>query len=71
MPKELKAKEIREMSPEERRNKLAKLREELMHELGVSAMGGAPPSPGKIRSLKRQIARILTVINKEGVKSEE
>ena len=59
------------MNLEERRKRLAKLREELMHELGVSAMGGAPPSPGKIRSLKRQIARILTVINEEGVKGEE
>lgn len=63
MPRELRAKEIREMSDEERRKKLAELRRELMHELGVSAMGGAPPSPGKIRSLKRQIARILTVMN--------
>ncbi len=59
------------MNPEEQRKRLAKLREELMHELGVSAMGGAPPSPGKIRSLKRQIARILTVINEEGVKGEK
>ncbi len=59
------------MAPEERRKKLANLREELMHELGVSAMGGAPPNPGKIRSLKRQIARILTVMNEEGVKGEK
>ena len=62
MPRELKAKEIRQMSEEEQKKKLAELRRELMHELGVSAMGGAPPSPGKIRSLKRQIARILTVM---------
>ncbi len=46
--------------------KLSDLREELMHEMGVSAMGGAPVSPGKIRSLKRQIARLLTVMNEEG-----
>lgn len=63
MPKELKAKQIREMNPEERIKRLNELREELMHELGMSAMGGAPPSPGKIRSLRRQIARILTVMN--------
>ncbi|NPA76095.1 MAG: 50S ribosomal protein L29 [Euryarchaeota archaeon] len=66
MPKELKAKQIREMTLEERKQKLSELREELMHEMGISAMGGAPPSPGKIRSLKRQIARILTVMNEEG-----
>ena len=67
----MKAKEIRKMNIEEQRKRLAKLREELMHELGVSAMGGAPPSPGKIRSLKRQIARILTVMNEEGVEGEK
>ncbi len=66
MPKELKAKQIREMSHEERMEKLGALREELMHEMGISAMGGAPTSPGKIRSLKRQIARILTVMGEEG-----
>ena len=66
MPKELKAKQIREMSHEERMKKLSDLREELMHEMGVSAMGGAPVSPGKIRSLRRQIARLLTVMNEEG-----
>ena len=63
MPKELKARQIREMSHEERMKRLSELREELMHELGMSAMGGAPPNPGRIRSLRRQIARILTVMN--------
>ncbi len=63
MPKELKAKQIREMSLEDRKQKLAELRRELMHEMGIAAMGGAPPNPGKIRSLKRQIARIMTVMN--------
>ena len=32
--------------------KLKELRSELMHERGVAAMGGAPPSPGKIRATK-------------------
>jgi len=68
MPKELKSRQIREMSEEERQAKLGELREELMHEMGISAMGGAPTSPGKIRSLKRQIARILTVMSEEGAK---
>ncbi|MEM4778233.1 MAG: 50S ribosomal protein L29, partial [Thermoplasmatales archaeon] len=38
------------------------MKEELMRERGISAMGGAPPSPGKIESLKRQIARIEAVM---------
>jgi len=36
-----------------------------MHERGVAAMGGAPPSPGKIRAVRRNIARILTIIGEE------
>ncbi len=59
---EMKAKSIRKMSSEEVRKKYAELREELMRERGISAMGGAPPSPGKIESLRRQIARIETVM---------
>lgn len=50
------------MSPEERQARLKDLRDELMHERGVAAMGGAPPSPGKIRALRRNISRLLTVL---------
>jgi large subunit ribosomal protein L29 len=57
----LKLSEIREMSPETRSEKLKELRDELMHERGIGAMGGAPASPGKIRALRKNIARILTV----------
>lgn len=59
-------KEIREMSQEERESKLRELRNELMHERGVAAMGGAPPNPGKIRALRTSVARILTIIKEEG-----
>ena len=62
----LKVKEIREMSSDERKAKLKEMRDELMHERGVSAMGGSPPSPGKIRSLRISIARLMTVMNEEG-----
>lgn len=61
----LKAAEIREMSADERNQKLKELRDELMHERGVTAMGGAPSSPGAIRALRMQIARILTIQKEE------
>jgi large subunit ribosomal protein L29 len=61
----LSADEIRELKPEERKEKLKELRQELMHERGVAAMGGSPPSPGKIRQLRVSIARLLTIIRKE------
>ena len=61
----IKVKEIREMSPGDRKKKLEELRDELMHERGVAAMGGAPTSPGKIRQLRISIARILTLENQQ------
>ena len=64
----LRAKEIREMSNSERKSKLKELRDELMHERGVAAMGGAPTSPGKIRQLRISIARIMTIMNEDGEK---
>ena len=61
----IKVKEIREMSSGDRKKKLEELRDELMHERGVAAMGGAPTSPGKIRQLRISIARILTLGNQQ------
>ena len=62
----LKAKEIRSFTPEERLEKLEELKRELMHERGVAAMGGSPPSPGKIRQLRTSIARMLTIMHEQG-----
>ena len=61
----MKTKEIRELTKEDREKKLKEMRTELMHERGVAAMGGAPPDPGKIRVLRKTIARILTVQREE------
>ena len=61
----LRTKEIRAMDAEAIAKKLTELRDELMHERGVAAMGGAPPNPGKIRALRKNIARILTIMTEE------
>src|SRR5439155_1207551 len=58
----LRTKEIRAMDADTLGKKLSELRDELMHERGVAAMGGAPPNPGKIRALRKNIARILTIL---------
>jgi large subunit ribosomal protein L29 len=57
----LRTKDIRAMRAEDRRIKLKELNDELMHERGVAAMGGAPASPGKICALRKNIARIMTI----------
>ncbi len=61
----LRTKEIRAMDSEARAKKLKELRDELMHERGVAAMGGAPPNPGKIKALRKNIARIHTISSEE------
>jgi large subunit ribosomal protein L29 len=58
----LKAKDLRAMRPEDVRAKFKELNDELMHERGVAAMGGAPASPGKIRAIRTNVARIHTVM---------
>ena len=57
----LRTKEIRAMDDAAREKKLREMRDELMHERGVAAMGGAPPNPGKIRALRKNIARLHTI----------
>lgn len=57
----LKPKEIRSMRPDDIKAKFKELNDELMHERGVAAMGGAPASPGKIRALRTSVARIHTI----------
>ena len=61
----MKTSEIRGMSIDERKEVLSELDDELMHERGAAAMGGAPPNPGRIRALRTNIAKILTVQKEE------
>ena len=61
----LTASELRDMERDARIERLRELRHELMQERGVQAMGGSTPNPGKIRTIRRQIARILTINREE------
>jgi large subunit ribosomal protein L29 len=49
------------MLPEERSKKLTELRAELIRLRTTVASGGSVENPGRIRELKRTIARILTL----------
>lgn len=66
----LKMRDLRDMRAEELHEKLLTLEDELMHERGVAAMGGAPPSPGRIRALRTNIARIRTLLREIEMKSK-
>ena len=62
---EMKARQLREMTPEELNEKLKSLKESLLKERSAIAMGGAPASPGTMHSIKKQIARILTIMEEK------
>ncbi len=59
----IKAEEIRNMGPTERARALKDLREELMLLYSNQTGGGISDNPAKVKLLKKQIARMLTVIN--------
>jgi large subunit ribosomal protein L29 len=64
----LRVKDIRAMSSIERKRKLLELRNELMKMVATVKSGGAVENPGRIRELRRAIARILTVEREEQIR---
>jgi large subunit ribosomal protein L29 len=57
----IKIKQIREMKDEELDKKLGELKLELLKEMGNVKMGRPVKNPGKIRELRKTIARLLTI----------
>ena len=57
----LRSDEIRKMNHDERQEELDKILMELIRERAIASAGGAPESPGKMKELKRTIARIRTI----------
>ncbi len=61
----LRSKELRELSIPELEAKLEELEAELRLERGAVASGVAPKNPGRIKEIRRTIARIKTIINEK------
>ena len=59
--------ELRELGPEELKKKAADLRRELLA-ARISSANQQLKNPLKLRSVRRQIAQILTILNQKGVK---
>ena len=57
----MKSKELKIMSELDLENKLVELKKELMKINSQIAIGTLPKSPGKIKYMKRTIAKILTI----------
>ncbi len=64
----MKMKEIREMSREEKIKKLRELEMELLKLRTLSRSGGALENPGRMRAIKKDIARIKLSLAEEGYK---
>jgi len=61
----LRAQEIREMSISEMKEKLMELKRELLKEYTNKATSGSPSNPGRMREIRRTIARIYTIMNEK------
>ncbi|MDI6826655.1 MAG: 50S ribosomal protein L29 [Candidatus Aenigmarchaeota archaeon] len=62
----MRIKELRKLSDEDLEKKLNELKLELLKERGNVEMGGNVKNPGKIRVIRRDIARILTLKREKG-----
>jgi len=58
----MKIRELRSLSNDELKSKLVELRKELMKENAQVATGTVPKSPGKLKLIKKNIARIITIL---------
>lgn len=59
----LKTSELREMGKDELQEKLNDLKKEIVEEKGQIETGGFADNPGRIKEMRRTIARIKTVLN--------
>lgn len=55
--------DIREESEEELREKINDMKKEIVEERGQIETGGFADNPGRIKEMRRTIARIKTVLN--------
>lgn len=63
----LKSKKLREMNTKDLDEKLKELRLELSKEIASSEVGGTVKNPGRIKEIRKTIARILTIRTEKGV----
>ncbi len=57
----MRIKNLRKLNDEDLEKRLGEIKLELMKEMGNKEMGGNIKNPGKIKIMRRDIARILTI----------
>jgi len=66
----MKAKELKVMNDFDLESKIVELKKELMKVNSQIATGTLPKSSGKIREMKRTIAKILTIKHEKQIKQQ-
>ncbi|MFA4907995.1 MAG: 50S ribosomal protein L29 [archaeon] len=56
---------LRELGQNELMEKIVQLRSEMARERAINASGTRPENPGKIRKIRRENARILTIMGEK------
>lgn len=59
----MKMREVRKLKYDEQEKRLKELKLELLKERGNVEMGGNVKNPGRIKTIRRDIARLLTIEN--------
>jgi large subunit ribosomal protein L29 len=67
----LRIKEIRDLSPEDRKKRLRELQTELVRLRTMIKAGGAIENPARVSELRKTIARILTIENEPSPPAKE
>ena len=65
----IKKRQLREMSDADIVKRKNELKLELAKDEGQIAIGGSPSNPGRVREVKKTIAKILTELNRRGEKT--
>jgi large subunit ribosomal protein L29 len=63
----LRVNELRSMGNDALKGKLSELRNELRVDKGSVASGGKASNPGRMKELRRSIARVLTICKEKGI----
>jgi len=59
----IKSSKVRELTEAELQSKLFEYQKELNTERGVLAAGGRASNPGKLKQLRKSVARVLTIVH--------
>lgn len=64
----IKGSELKAMEAGQLQQRLSELESEVLREKGLGRTMGKPTNPGKLKDLKRLVARIKTLLHEKGVK---